>query len=244
MIYRMYPVTTDNHHNLNRGAVQFGIDTSVQVSRATLAIRTSNQTSQRQMSAPEPAADEAVSNRNIVERLVARESLALEELFDRMSGRAFGLAYRIIGDGPAAEDIVQDVFLWVWDNTDKLDSGRGSVDGLLLTLTHRRAVDAVRSRSRRAAISAEWLPTYFTTEVAELIDQVQSNMNAAAIRKVIESLPAEQHEVIELAYFCGMTHSEISAHTGFPLGTVKSRLRLAVNGIRKTLGITRTGGAS
>ena len=87
-----------------------------------------------------------IIRRNIVARLVQRDPSALEEMYDRMARRAFGLAYRILDDGPAAEDIVQDAFAWVWDNSQKLDSERGTVDGLLLTLVHRRAVDALRAR--------------------------------------------------------------------------------------------------
>lgn len=240
---------TTEFHNRAVGRSGFSeADASALDRQPTLAIRTNNQTSQRDLTAAVSASSGSAAHKNIVERLLNRDPSALEELIDRMSGRAFGLAYRVLGDGAAAEDIVQDVFIWIWDNTDKLDAGRESIDGLLLTLTHRRAVDLLRTRSRRTTVDATLLPAQFSSEVAELVDQVQSRLDAAEVRDCIDALPSEQYEVVDLAYFAGMTHSEISKQTGLPLGTVKSRLRLAMNGLRKAFGITDrlagSGGAS
>jgi len=161
-----------------------------------------------------------------------------------MSGRVFGLAYRILGDGPAAEDVVQDVFVWVWENPGKLDADRGTIAGLVLTLTHRRSVDALRTRYRRAALPVLSLDSRIDDEVVELVDEVQRNLDGEVIRAAITKLPAEQLEIVEFAYFGGMTHQEISDQTGLPLGTVKSRLRLGVAGLRKLFGLAGSGGAS
>jgi RNA polymerase sigma-70 factor (ECF subfamily) len=240
---------TTEIHNRSMGQMDLSEASSSTLDpQATLAIRTNNQTSQRDFPPAVPAVGELEASEKIVERLLNRDSSALEELFDRMSGRAFGLAYRVLSDRPAAEDIVQDVFIWIWDNTHKLDARRKSIDGLLLTLTHRRAVDSLRRRSRRTALDATLLPSQFSEEVAELVDQVQRRSDAEEIRDCIDGLPPEQYEVVDLAYFVGMTHSEISEQTGLPLGTVKSRLRLAMNGLRKAFGLTNrltgSGGAS
>ena len=174
-------------------------------------------------------------------RLVQRDPSALEEIYDRVAGRAFGLAYRILDNGPAAEDVVQDAFVWIWDNSHKLDSDRGTVDGLLLTLVHRRAVDALRARSRRDALPDSSVRSNADQDVLDLVDEVQRNLDADAIDRAMDQLPPEQSAVISLAYFGGMTHAEICEKTSLPLGTVKSRLRLALNGLRNSFGL---GGSS
>lgn len=210
----------------------------------TLAIRTKKQESPRDRGESVSTTSDTFSGRDLVARLASRDASALEELFDQMSGRVFGLAYRILGDGPAAEDVVQDVFLWVWDNPGKLDPDRGTIAGLLLTLTHRRSVDALRIRSRRAALPLLSLDSRIDSEVVELVDEVQGNLDGEVVRAAITKLPAEQLEIVELAYFGGMTHQEISDQIGLPLGTVKSRLRLGVAGLRKLFGLAGSGGAS
>lgn len=241
-------MSTEIQELATRGTAQNGFRSSGGNSRATLAIRTNNQTSHSTTESEAFTANSVGSGRDVVERLRAKDPVALEELFDRMSGRAFGLAYRILSDGPAAEDVVQDVFCWIWDHSNKLDPARGSVDGLLLTLTHRRAIDSLRTRIRRTEILATMQPPDWVLEAGELVDQVQRDLDAEAIQKAIDRLPEEQGEVVDLAYFVGMSHSEISTTTGLPLGTVKSRLRLAVSSLRKSFGLSgdtsRSGGAS
>ena len=223
-------------------------DMNDQAVGTTLAIRTKKQDSPRDgdhsASVTASAKGDVFSGRDLVARLASRDASALEELFDQMSGRVFGLAYRILGDGPAAEDVVQDVFVWVWDNPGKLDPDRGTIAGLVLTLTHRRSVDALRTRTRRAALPILSLDSRIDDEVVELVDEVQRNLDGEVIRAAITNLPAEQLEIVELAYFGGMTHQEISDQIGLPLGTVKSRLRLGVAGLRKLFGLAGSGGAS
>ena len=182
-----------------------------------------------------------VIRRSIVARLVQRDPTVLDEMYDRMAGRAFGLAYRILSDRPAAEDVVQDAFFWVWDNPHKLDSERGTVDGLLLTLVHRRAIDALRARSRRDALPGPSARADVDQDALDMVDEVQRNLDADAINRAMDQLSPEQSEVINLAYFDGMTHAEICEKTSLPLGTVKSRLRLALNGLRNSFGL---GGSS
>ena len=206
-----------------------------------LAVQPDKQSVQRTGGSTIEFSDEMTVRRDIVARLVQRDPSALEEMYDRIAGRAFGLAQQILDDGPAAEDVVQDAFVWVWDNSHKLDSERGTVEGLLLTLVHRRAVDALRARSRRDALPDSSARSNAGQDALEMVDEVQKNLDADAINKAVDQLSPEQSEVINLSYFGGMTHAEICEETSLPLGTVKSRLRLALNGLRNSFGL---GGSS
>jgi len=249
-VERKYSMTTEIHINSTRQTAPFGSGVASGAEITALAIRTGNQAFPRNPRSAISAADEIFAECSLVERLVNRDGSALEELFDRMSRRAFGLAYRILGDGPAAEDVVQEVFIWIWDNSQKLDASRGTIDGLILTLAHRSSVDALRARKRRSELPTTWQPSHVEAEVAELVDEVQRNLDADAIRQAIKKLPADQIKVVEMAYFGGMTHVEISSETNLPLGTVKSRLRLAMSALRKAFGLQKptspaeSGGAS
>ena len=218
-----------------------GTITTEQVARSALAVRPDKQSSRQKTGGTIAFTDEMVIRRDTVARLVKRDPSALEEIYDRMAGRAFGLAYRILDHGPTAEDVVQDAFVWVWDNSHKLDSERGSVEGLLLTLVHRRAIDALRVRSRQLALPDSSANSNSDHEAIDLVDLVQKNLDADAVNTAIDQLPPEQLEVINLAYFGGMTHVEICKKTALPLGTVKSRLRLALNDLRNSFGM---GGSS
>ncbi len=169
-----------------------------------------------------------------------RDPLALEQLYDALGGRAFGLAYRILGDGPTAEDAVQESFLWIWNNGERIDSRKGRVASLLLTIVHRRSIDALRARKRRDAIggqSTDDLPDLKDDRSADQFDRVVDSLTHKRVRDCLDSLSPDQREVIELAYFEGLTQSEISDHSGIPLGTVKSRMRLGLIRLRVAFGI-------
>jgi RNA polymerase sigma-70 factor (ECF subfamily) len=178
--------------------------------------------------------DEA--RRDTVERLKQRDESALEEIYERTSGKAFGLAYRITGEGPAAEDVLQEVYAWIWDNSTRLNPERGSVDSLIMTMIHRRSIDVVRSRSRRNRIVNESTVQPGFDEVVDVYQHVEASLDAVAVRSAMEGLPAEQKTVVELAYFGGLTHAEIAESEDLPLGTVKSRIRLAMSALRNALG--------
>ena len=163
----------------------------------------------------------------------------MEVLYDRLSRRAFGLAYRIVGDGPAAEDVVQEAFLAVWRSAERIDAARGNLRSYVLTIVHRRAIDVLRSRS---GLSERQLPE----SAAELLpregdftEAVASSVDGAVVRGALEDLPEDQRQVIEMAYYQGLTHIEISERLGLPLGTVKSRMRLALQKMRGSLGVER-----
>ncbi|MGE0600376.1 MAG: RNA polymerase sigma factor [Dehalococcoidia bacterium] len=170
-------------------------------------------------------------------RLARRDEAALTELYDRYSGRAFGLAHRILDDGPAAEDIVHDAFLWIWENAERIDSERGSAGALLLTVVHRRAIDQVRRRGRAApAIPADSdVPDTVEDSALAIVAGLDQAAAAGRVRAAVDELNAEQREAVELAYFKGMTHQQIAKERQLPIGTVKSRLRLAMGRLRGAL---------
>jgi RNA polymerase sigma-70 factor (ECF subfamily) len=181
---------------------------------------------------------------DLAERLQTRDPEALTELYRATGRRAFGLAFRIVGDAAAAEDVVQDAFLAIWDQAERIDPARGRVDSLLMTIVHRRATDHVRRRSRRREIerrSPDALADPVDEHASELLDAVASAPDHARVRECLAALPPEQHEAVQLAYFAGMTHREIAETTGLPLGTVKSRLRLAMQRLRELFGIPDEG---
>jgi RNA polymerase sigma-70 factor (ECF subfamily) len=160
----------------------------------------------------------------------------MEVLYDRYSRQAFGLAYRIVGDGPSAEDVVQDAFLTVWRQADRIDAARGTLQSYVLTVVHHRAIDVVRARKNLAARQLSVEPAEVDKAEADFTDRVDAAVDGEKVRRALETLPDDQREVVDMAYYQGLTHTEISEQLGLPLGTVKSRLRLALNKMRAALG--------
>jgi len=162
---------------------------------------------------------------------------AMEVLYDRLSRQAFGLAFRILGDGPSAEDVVQEAFLTVWRQADRVDTNRGKLSSFVMTVVHHRAIDIVRSRRGLAARQVPLEILVVEDEGADVSEAVLRSLNRESVRDALASVPDEQRKPIEMAYFEGMTHVEISEALGLPLGTVKSRLRLGLDKMRTALGV-------
>lgn len=163
---------------------------------------------------------------------------ALEELYDRTSKRAFGLAYRILQDAAQAEDVVQEVFLTVWRQADRIDPSRGKLTSYLLTMVHHKAVDTLRA-SRAGVRETAFDPARLQAATSDVADRVIQSLGADAVREALTSLPDDQRAPVEMAFFQGFTHIEISEKLKIPLGTVKSRLRLAMDKLRVALGVTQ-----
>ena len=165
------------------------------------------------------------------------ESPAFEIVFDRHTDAAFSLAYRMCGRRATAEDIVQEAFLSLWRSGGKYDRERGSVRSWVLSAVHNRAIDAFRRDQGKARhdISddgiAERLPAKERTDL-----EAERRDDARQIRTALESLPADQRQVIELAYFGGFSHSQIAEMLELPSGTVKGRMRLGLTKLRLVLG--------
>ena len=170
------------------------------------------------------------------ERIRRRDSSAMEALYDRHSRQAFGLAYRILGDGPSAEDAVQEAFLTVWRQADRIDSARGRLSSYLMTVVHHKAVDLVRSRRGQAQRNLPLDPNVVGQEELDMVEGLAHASRREVVQRALSSLPPAQLEPIGLAYFEGLTHVEIAERLVLPLGTVKSRLRLGLEKMRSALG--------
>lgn len=188
--------------------------------------------------APLQAPDES----RLVARLIAGDDLALGQIYDRYSSLVFGLARRITGSGAAAEEITQEVFVFLWEHPDRFDPERGSLRAFLGAVTHRRAVDAVRrdtrrvSREDRVAHDPSIGTTSASGEVIDLAERVSARDLADRVRAAVALLPTDQREAVELAYFGGCTFRDVAVRLGIPEGTAKSRLRLALGKLANLLG--------
>jgi RNA polymerase sigma-70 factor (ECF subfamily) len=166
---------------------------------------------------------------------MAGDEGALSALYDRYSGMLYAMLLRILKDTGAAEEVLQDLFLQLWRGAARFDASRGSLGGWLLVIGRNRALSRLRGKQRR-----EFVPDDIEGFSLEAVPSTEDLENEAArmqlmnrLREALSALPAEQREAVELAYFEGMTQTEIAARTGSPLGTVKSRVRAAMQSLKQ-----------
>ena len=187
------------------------------------------------------------ADRLIVERMARGDGAALAELYDRHGRIVFSLAARILSDHGDAEDLTQDVFALAWRNAARYDPARGAVAAWLLVMTRTRAIDRLRGRRIRPAIASEdevrrleaipdWAPS------VEMI--VADRQVTGRVRDALAVLPADQRQALELAYFEGLSHSEIGERTGTPLGTIKTRIRTGLMRLRQAMSTEKGGPAT
>jgi len=171
----------------------------------------------------------------LMARVAKGDARAFEALYDRYRSRAFGLAMRLTRQPTLAEEVTQDAFLNLWRNAGRYDLARGSLSSWLLALVRHRAIDALRSGARRQG-DVELEGAAERLEDSERTDEeVARREESRSARRLLQDLPTDQREVIELAYFGGMTQGEIAAKVGVPLGTVKGRSRLALEKLRMSV---------
>lgn len=177
------------------------------------------------------------SDEQIIAALAQQDLDALEELYDRYGKIAYSLAYRIVGDRGAAEDLVQEAYLSVWRRAASYHPEKGSARNWLLSIVHHRSID----RLRHVASSGTLIPYDELPENSEqsgapgIWQQAWSNVQGDMVRKALERLSQEQKKSIELAYFSGYTQAEIASLMGVPLGTVKGRMRIGLQKLRGML---------
>lgn len=168
----------------------------------------------------------------LIQRIAQGDRDAFAELYRRYATLVYSMALRIVGDGQTAEEVTQDVFMKIWQKGFMYSEARGRFSSWLLSITRFTAIDRVRYEKRRPAASATPRETPLSQEVANIGTDHALWEQGQHLRALIEQLPPEQKQVVELAYFGGLTHRELAEHLGLPLGTVKSRLRLALNKLR------------
>jgi RNA polymerase sigma-70 factor (ECF subfamily) len=164
----------------------------------------------------------------LIARLRGGDDKAMADLYDRYSSIVYGVALRVLGDTTAAEDVLQEVFLQLWRRPQAFDSERGRLAPWLAVIARNRAIDVVRKRPQQEDIDE--LP------IASGVDLESTSARRLAVEKVrsvLAGLPQEQRKALEMAFFEGMTHTEIARKTGDPLGTVKTRIRTALLAVRK-----------
>lgn len=176
-------------------------------------------------------------DRDLAARLKRREPAAMSELYDRYGKLAYSLIYRIVRDVGVAEDLVQETFLRVWNRAQGFDAERGALGPWLLAVARNRAIDYVRSaggKMAKGALELEYAerPALFINFEADVLSQDR----ARRVRGALEKLNENQRHVIELAYFEGLSQSEMAERMGQPLGTVKTWVRSALKNLREDLG--------
>lgn len=170
----------------------------------------------------------------LMQAIARHDKAAFEQLYQCHGSVLFALALKILGDRSDAEDVLQDTFIQVWKTVDSYDDKRGKPLGWLIMLTRSRAIDRLRSRATRARATeaASFEPRNHAPLPAQ---QASASETQLIVRRVIDALPPEQRTPIELAYFGGLTQTEIAQRLGQPLGTVKTRMRTAMLRLRDEL---------
>jgi RNA polymerase sigma-70 factor, ECF subfamily len=180
----------------------------------------------------ETGAEVRASDAALIERIVQRDESALAELYDRYAGVLASVLNRILRDTQAAEEILQDIFFQLWRAPSRFDASRGSLPGWLMVIARNRAISRLR---RHNPAAGEELMENSVVLPSNLESAMAQQQLLGRVKGALENLPKEQRAAIELAYFEGLTHSEIAQRTGDPLGTVKTRLRSAVETLKRLL---------
>jgi RNA polymerase sigma-70 factor, ECF subfamily len=173
-----------------------------------------------------------LADEDLISLVEASDADAFAALYDRHRRAAFSLAYRMMGDHQAAEDLAQDAFLKVWRGAGSYRADRGSVRTWILSIVHNRGIDQLRSHASRRRTQDRIEASAPRSQPSEAFAETWRNSQRDQVREALNTLPTEQVKILELAYFSGYTHVEISELLSLPLGTVKGRMRLGLKKIR------------
>jgi RNA polymerase sigma-70 factor (ECF subfamily) len=173
----------------------------------------------------------------LLRRIAAREVEAMGELYDQLSAPLFSLAVQMLADSSEAEEVIQDVFVQIWEKAATFDLTLGTPFHWAISITRHRAIDRLRSRKRRARLLEE-AQTYAEPELdsaAKAASAALTEDESGAVRLALQKLPAEQRQPIEMAFFGGLAHQEVAEALDQPLGTIKARIRRGLMKLREVL---------
>jgi RNA polymerase sigma-70 factor (ECF subfamily) len=173
-----------------------------------------------------------LADEELISLVEQSDAEAFAMLYDRHSRPAYSLAYRMMGEKQAAEDLLQDALLKVWRAAGSYRPERGSVRTWILSIVHNRGIDQLRSLASRRRTQERVEASAPRVQPSEAFTQAWRNTQREQVREALGALPAEQLKILELAYFSGYTHVEISELLGVPLGTVKGRMRLGLKKVK------------
>src|ERR671916_2640308 len=176
-----------------------------------------------------------LADEDLISLVEAADAAAFATLYDRHSRAAFSLAYRMMGERQASEDLAQDAFLKVWRAASSYRADRGSVRTWILSIVHNRGIDHIRSRASRRRTQDKIEASAPRFQPSEAFAETWRNSQRDQLREGLGTLPPEQRRILELAYFSGYTHAEISELLSLPLGTVKGRMRLGLKKLKDFL---------
>ena len=186
-----------------------------------------------------PQEDARAEEFDLLRRIAQRERSAFEDLYSRYVNILYASALKFVKEDADAQDVVQDVFIQIWDKAKLYDPAKGKPLTWALTLTRNRAIDRIRAIQRRTRLRDEFEQETFVDEsagVREALSGVDASEKGQILRKAVSQLSPQQKKVIELAYFGGFTQTEISEKLGEPLGTVKARARRGLLKLKELLG--------
>lgn len=190
---------------------------------------------------PTAAIPDDISDADLMKALAVGNSAAMEMLYDRYSRPVYSFAFRMLNDRDHAEDITQEVFLRAWRRCSRFSDSRGSLISWLLSITHNMAIDEIRKKQRRPQKAESKEPELLMGTLRDTDVPVETQAVATTtghvIRGALGEIPENQRIVLELGYFRGMTQREISEHLDVPLGTVKTRMRLALRKLQDSVDI-------
>jgi RNA polymerase sigma-70 factor, ECF subfamily len=187
------------------------------------------------MTSSEPA---PINDEELIRGIIEGKSGALGELYDRYGRLVYSLAYQVVGDSATAEEISQEVFLQVWNKAGTYQAVQGKVVTWLTSVARHKAIDSLRRKGARPEGHQIGFETEDDLDLVDPVgveEQVENSQRSLAIRRAIAHLPPEQQKALSMAYFKGMTHQEVADLIGEPLGTVKTRIRLAMLKLRLLL---------
>ena len=171
------------------------------------------------------------TEQELVQMLIRRDKNAMSVLYDRYSASLFGVIHRILEKDDLSEDILQEAFIKIWKNIDSYDESKGRLFTWMLNIARNLSIDKLRSKEYKNSLQNHDLD--ISVYAVDSQNKIVNNPDHIVLKSLVENLKPDQRELVELIYFSGYTQAEAAEKTGIPLGTVKTRLRAAINELRK-----------